>query len=332
MANPHPLIQNILEAHGAPKGRVLPEAPYWNGVDKYGPALCMDHFILHIMSRGFGAKDGDGELVVMEDQLDWDRDEDGKDYVVVPVTNSDLLFLRDQLNKLFPPALEASGHVELLDAIRQIDALSHMETRQKILAITQPILSRFTPAAQSSVTQDKSVDPQTLSQKCIQNSDSPCASSDKSDICADPDVRNTQQISDKTPAKDRISDGGINFHELSAAGTEFSQDSVIRAWLHDAIGMEDDPDQRAGLKRCLAKLKSLRFAVGQEEIRSRFLTSALTSIANGTSRNPRETACDVLSKYASADTHPKGGDAKQAPSKMSGAASDSGDAQQGSGE
>lgn len=36
----------------------------------------------------------------------------------------------------------ADAHAELLEAIRKIDALSHMETRQKILAITQPILAK----------------------------------------------------------------------------------------------------------------------------------------------------------------------------------------------
>lgn len=108
---PHPLIQNILEAHGAPEARILPEAPHWNGVGKYGHALGLGHCTLNIMSRGFGAKDGGGELVVMEGELDWDRDEDGKEYVSVPVSNSDLLFLRDQLNKLFPAALTSTSTV-----------------------------------------------------------------------------------------------------------------------------------------------------------------------------------------------------------------------------
>ena len=105
--------------------RQLPEAPHWNGHGKYGPALILDECTLNIMSRGFGAKDGDGYLAFNPSKFDWDRDEDGNDSVVVPVSNSDLLFLRDQLNALFPTdtitrlqaALAASGHAELLEAL-----------------------------------------------------------------------------------------------------------------------------------------------------------------------------------------------------------------------
>lgn len=103
--------------------RVLPEAPHWNGHGKYGPALCMDECTLHIMSRGFGAKDGDGYLTFDPNKFDWDRDDEGSEFMVVPLSNSDLLFLRDKLNKLFP-CTEASGIAELTEALKE--AVSHL--------------------------------------------------------------------------------------------------------------------------------------------------------------------------------------------------------------
>ena len=98
--------------------RQLPEAPHWNGHGKCGPALVMDNCTLHIMSRGFGTKDGDGYLTHDPSECDWERDEDGKDYVVVPVSNSDLLFLRDQLNELFPtvPSVQSNASEAEADA------------------------------------------------------------------------------------------------------------------------------------------------------------------------------------------------------------------------
>jgi hypothetical protein len=97
MADDTPVQEAVEDAE-----RVKPHVPLWNGVGKYTPCFVLEHGSLTIYGGGCGMKDGDGYLAVAEDELDWDRDDDGKSFITVRLTNSDLIFLRDNLNKLFP--------------------------------------------------------------------------------------------------------------------------------------------------------------------------------------------------------------------------------------
>jgi hypothetical protein len=81
--------------------RQKPHVPGWNGYGKYSPCIVFDTGSLTINGGGFGDKDGDGHFAFKEDDLEWEQD-DGPVCRWIGVSNSDLLFLRDQLNKIFP--------------------------------------------------------------------------------------------------------------------------------------------------------------------------------------------------------------------------------------
>jgi len=83
--------------------RVMPHVPHWNGVGKYSPCLSFDNGSLTIYGGGFGKQDGDGYFCFSWREMEIESDEDGHEFVTVSMDNSDLLFLRDQLNLLFPP-------------------------------------------------------------------------------------------------------------------------------------------------------------------------------------------------------------------------------------
>jgi hypothetical protein len=90
--------------------RVKPHAPHWDGISKYGPMISFEGGSLYIYAAGHGSKDGDGYFVFSPDEADWERDDEtGKDYCVVKSNNSELIFLRDQLNQWFPAALTGSS-------------------------------------------------------------------------------------------------------------------------------------------------------------------------------------------------------------------------------
>lgn len=96
---------------------------------KVGPALVFEHGSLHVKQQGYGDEDGNGEFVfVLGDALEL-IEEEGKDILVVPVNRSDLLFLRDHLNKLFPLSSrgeisegEVAAGAEVIAASSGIDA------------------------------------------------------------------------------------------------------------------------------------------------------------------------------------------------------------------
>jgi hypothetical protein len=81
--------------------RVAPEVPHWNCIGKYSPCISFDAGALNINGGGFGDRDGEGCFVFRDDELDFEQ-EDGPLYRWIAVSNSDLIHLRDQLNKLFP--------------------------------------------------------------------------------------------------------------------------------------------------------------------------------------------------------------------------------------
>jgi hypothetical protein len=91
--------------------RVAPEMPHWNGIGKYSPCISFDAGALTINGGGYGDADGSGYFAFKDDDLEFEQD-DGPVYRWIAVSNSDLLHLRDQLNKLFPPAsgIETEGH------------------------------------------------------------------------------------------------------------------------------------------------------------------------------------------------------------------------------
>jgi hypothetical protein len=70
---------------------------------KVTPCLGFDGGSLHIYQQGYGERDGDGYFIFKDDELDWEQD-DGTDYRIVKLDNSDILFIRDHLNRLFPPS------------------------------------------------------------------------------------------------------------------------------------------------------------------------------------------------------------------------------------
>lgn len=72
---------------------------------KVTPCLGFEAGTLYVYQSGYGERDGDGYFIFNDDDLDWEQDqESGEDYRIAKVDNSDLLGLRDHLNRLFPPA------------------------------------------------------------------------------------------------------------------------------------------------------------------------------------------------------------------------------------
>ncbi len=83
--------------------RVEPDRGNWNGHGKYSHCLSFDRGSLTVYVGGY-AKNGDGYFCFKDDDLDYEKEE-GVEIRIANVDNSDLLFLRNQLNKIFPPAL-----------------------------------------------------------------------------------------------------------------------------------------------------------------------------------------------------------------------------------
>ncbi len=72
---------------------------------KVSPALVLDKCIVQIKQQGYGDENGNGTFAFNEDNIEWERAEDSSDmYAIVYVARDDLLWLRDHLIDLFPPA------------------------------------------------------------------------------------------------------------------------------------------------------------------------------------------------------------------------------------
>lgn len=103
-ADAHPVTIAAVKAALALRQRPVP-VPYEYGVGglKVTPCLSFDGGSLTIYQQGFGDRDGDGYFCFAEDELEFDQDdESGKLYRTAKVHNSDLIFLRDRLCRLFP--------------------------------------------------------------------------------------------------------------------------------------------------------------------------------------------------------------------------------------
>jgi hypothetical protein len=83
------------------------QSPHYPPDTKVGPAIVFDRGSLHVKQQGYAEEDGNGEFVFSIDDNEVTCEE-GKGYLVAPVNRSDLLFLRDRLNKLFPKGVLAS--------------------------------------------------------------------------------------------------------------------------------------------------------------------------------------------------------------------------------
>jgi hypothetical protein len=101
-------LQDALDKTTSGEGSAQPERqkpiPYPHSAPgKVTPCLGFDGGSLHIYQQGYGERDGDGYFIFKDDELDWEQD-DGTDYRIVKLHNSDILFIRDHLNRLFPPS------------------------------------------------------------------------------------------------------------------------------------------------------------------------------------------------------------------------------------
>lgn len=70
---------------------------------KVVPTYIFDGGALGIYATGCGASNGNGYFVFRDDDLDFEQD-DGPLYRILKLDNTDLTWLRDRLNEIFPPA------------------------------------------------------------------------------------------------------------------------------------------------------------------------------------------------------------------------------------
>lgn len=76
-----------------------PTPPSYYRAGKLGSALSFEGGVFFVNVAGFGASDGDALLSFKDDDLDWDEE----DYRSIRIPNSELIAIRDELNKWFPP-------------------------------------------------------------------------------------------------------------------------------------------------------------------------------------------------------------------------------------
>lgn len=62
---------------------------------KTAPTLIFEGGELSILTRGFGEKDGSGELIVKETDLEFD----GEGYCTLPIARTELIAIRDHISK-----------------------------------------------------------------------------------------------------------------------------------------------------------------------------------------------------------------------------------------
>jgi len=87
----------------ARRTRQAPVVPkHWNGVGKYTISLGFEPGFLNIDVAGHGSGDGHGVVGFKDEDLEFEQ-EDGPLYRWIAVPNSELLYLRDKLNEIFPP-------------------------------------------------------------------------------------------------------------------------------------------------------------------------------------------------------------------------------------
>lgn len=105
---------------------------HWNGYGKYSMAISFDPGSMTINLGGFGDNDGDGCIAFADEVLEYDEDpETGKQYRWASLPNSELIYLRDKLNEIFPlagailsstPVMSVSGEASELRAIIELAA------------------------------------------------------------------------------------------------------------------------------------------------------------------------------------------------------------------
>jgi hypothetical protein len=106
--------------------------PHWNGAGKVSEAFVFEGGSLTIKTSGHDPG-GDGHFVFAEDDAEWEQDEESpKVYRIVNVANSELIFIRDKLNEVFPSAAEAtvaSQAVRIAELERERDEAARMLDR-----------------------------------------------------------------------------------------------------------------------------------------------------------------------------------------------------------
>lgn len=95
----------------APDAMVEAPRPYPHATGegtKYQECYSFDDGSLTVRTTGHGKQSGTGWLCFPEDALEQEQDDEtGKGYQVVNLANSELIFLRDTLNTIFPEAMAA---------------------------------------------------------------------------------------------------------------------------------------------------------------------------------------------------------------------------------
>lgn len=91
----------------SPEGQGVRPRPYpGNTGGKVSEYFGFDGGSLTIKTTGHDPN-GSGWMCFEESDLEWEQGEDGKDYRILNLSNSELIFVRDRLCEVFPSALPA---------------------------------------------------------------------------------------------------------------------------------------------------------------------------------------------------------------------------------